>query len=284
MTIAAGAIAKRRPVRVIFDVAASALHGCRSILSIGVTFLTRDLLVSSSKRELTHRVVVESQVSTLEARLPVALRAGDPVKLVFVRGTVAPHAVPRLRSPAIPFVTIETAGLLVSPAEWPARGLVIENRAVIEAGRGVALLTDAVAKNTGGMRVLMARHAPRDRNGAKLAFAEVTLFAFRLLVTPRKGKTRLLLVIEAHARVQILPIVAVVAALALIQVGLRRGTVIGPVAGFALGTRAQIAVPIRLGPLRCVALATGDLAVRPHQGPPGVTMVELSLVQGRELV
>ena len=79
MTIAAGAIAKRRPVRVIFDVAASALHGCRSILSIGVTFLTRDLLVSSSKRELTHRVVVEAQI--MEAALLVAALTGGTPEL-----------------------------------------------------------------------------------------------------------------------------------------------------------------------------------------------------------
>ena len=150
---------------------------------------------------------------------------------------MAAYAVPALGPPALPLVTFETTHLGVASFEGPANGFVVEDRAGIKARGEVTLLAYAVSEETGGMRVLVASHAARDGDGAKLALPQMAFLALGLFVLPGEGKASFLLVIEAHARIELGPIVAIVAALASVQIRLGRLSVVIAVACAALRTR-----------------------------------------------
>ena len=92
MAIAARSIAEGGPVGVLLLVTTPAcrLHG--PVFAPRVTLGAGDSLVLPLQGKLTHRVVVEAQMSALESRLTVTAGAGDALELGVVgRGVAAAH-------------------------------------------------------------------------------------------------------------------------------------------------------------------------------------------------
>jgi len=115
------------------------------------------------------------------------------------------------------------------PTQGPSCCLVVENRSRFEVRRGVTLLANPIAEKARRMRVLMAGDATRYGDGAELPFSKVTFLALGLLMSTGEGESSLLLVIEPHTGVQLVPVITVVTAIAAVQIGLCRGPMVGAV-------------------------------------------------------